>query len=217
MKRPDTKTITATALYIAAAALYFSPVGISHKIALGVLILSLYSCRGGNPAFIAAAFFFSFFGDLSGSYKISSSSMIPFLGQMGSFAIGHVFFVLHFLRMRSVWNKWAVLSVAAFSLAVLASAFVIILPHVGAAPLAAGVGLYAVIISIMLFAAMLTGNIVLSLGAMFFVLSDYLLSVNMFVTDVPYEKYLIMVPYYAAQLMFFLTTRNRLTNVKENV
>lgn len=207
-KHSDTMAITATVLYLAAAVLYFSPVEIPHKIALGLLILSVFSCRSGNPAFIAAAFFFSFLGDLSGSYKAGSSSMIPFFGQMGAFAIGHVFFVLHFLKMRSVRNKWAVTSVAVFALAVLASAFVIIVPHIETVPIAVGVGLYAVIISMMLLAAMLTGSIVLSLGAMLFVLSDYLLAVNMFVTDIPYEKYLIMVPYYSAQLMFFLTTRN---------
>lgn len=208
MKQPDSKTITATALYLAAALLYFSPVDIPHKIAVGLLILSVFSFRGGNPAFIAAALFFSFLGDLSGSYKAGSSSMMPFFGQMGAFAVGHVFFVLHFLKMRSVRNKWAVMSAAVFALAVLASAFIIIVPHIQAVPIAAGVGLYAVIISMMLLAAMLTGSVVLSLGAMLFVLSDYLLAVNMFVTDVPYEKYLIMAPYYAAQLMFFLTTRN---------
>ncbi|MBP9998851.1 MAG: hypothetical protein KBS67_06365 [Bacteroidales bacterium] len=43
---------------------------------------------------------------------------------------------------------------------------------------------------------------------MLFVLSDYALAVNMFVTDIPYEKYIILVSYFSAQLMFFLTTRN---------
>lgn len=60
LKRADAQTLIATALYLAAAALYFSPVALPHKIALGLLILTAFSLHGGNPAYIAAAFFFSF-------------------------------------------------------------------------------------------------------------------------------------------------------------
>lgn len=207
MRQQDTKTITATVLFLAAALLYFSPVALPHKIALGLLILTIFSVRGGNPSLIAAAFFFSFLGDLSGSFKAQSHSLIPFLGQMLSFAIGHVFFILYFLKMRSVRSRWTVTGAAAF--AVLASAFVVIVPHVGAIPLAAGVGLYAVIISAMMLSAFLTGDKMLSTGAALFVLSDYVLALNMFVTDLPYQKYLIMVPYFAAQFVFFLATRRQ--------
>lgn len=209
MRKADTRTIVATALYLAAAVLYFSPVVLPHKIALGLLILTIFSVKGGNPSFIAAAFFFSFLGDLSGSYKAQSHSLIPFLGQMLSFAIGHVFFILYFLKMRLVRSRWAVTGAAAAAFAVLASAFVVIVPHVGAIPLAAGVGLYAVIISAMMLSAFLTGDKMLSIGAALFVLSDYTLAVNMFVTNLPYQKYLIMVPYFAAQLVFFLATRRQ--------
>ena len=209
MRKADTRTIVATALYLAAAVLYFSPVVLPHKIALGLLILTIFSVKGGNPSFIAAAFFFSFLGDLSGSYKAQSHSLIPFLGQMLSFAIGHVFFILYFLKMRLVRSRWAVTGAAAAAFAVLASAFVVIVPHVGAIPLAAGVGLYAVIISTMMLSAFLTGDKMLSIGAALFVLSDYVLALNMFVINLPYSKYLIMVPYFAAQLVFFLATRRQ--------
>lgn len=205
MKPLDTKTKIAIVLYLIAAVLYFSPVALPHKIALGLLILTIFSVGGGNPKLIALAFFFCFLGDLSGSFKAQSHSLIPFLGQMGAFAIGHVFFVLQFLKMRSVQSRWAVTGAAAF--AVLASAFVVIVPHVGAILLAAGVGIYAVIISVMMLSAFLTGDKMLSTGAALFVLSDYTLAVNMFVINLPYSKYLIMVPYFAAQLLFFLRTR----------
>lgn len=208
LKRADAQTLIATALYLAAAALYFSPVALPHKIALGLLILTAFSLHGGNPAYIAAAFFFSFLGDLSGSFKAQSASMIPFLGQMGAFAIGHVYFILHFLKMRSARSPRAVAAASAFSLAVLVSAFFIVVPSAGAMYLAVGVGLYAVIISTMMLSAFLTGNRWISLGAVLFVLSDYALAVNMFVTDIPYEKYIIMVTYFLAQLIFFLATRN---------
>lgn len=209
MRQQGTKTITATVLFLAAALLYFSPVALPHKIALGLLILTIFSVKGGNPSFIAAAFFFSFLGDLSGSFKAQSHSLIPFLGQMLSFAIGHVFFILYFLKMRSVRSRWAITASAVSATAVLVSAFVVIVPHVGAMPLAAGVGLYAVIISAMMLSAFLTGDKMLSTGAALFVLSDYVLALNMFVTDLPYQKYLIMVPYFAAQLVFFLATRRQ--------
>lgn len=207
MRRQDIRTRMATLLFIAAAVLYFCGVALPHKIALGLLVLTLFSLGGANPKLIALAFFFSFLGDLSGSFKAQSNSLIPFLGQMVSFAIGHVFFILHFLGKRSVRSRWAITAASAFAMAVLVSAFVVIVPHVKGMPLAAGVGLYAVIISVMMLAALMTGDKLISLGAVLFVFSDYTLAVNMFVTDLTYSKYLIMVPYFAAQLLFFLGTR----------
>lgn len=207
MRKADTRAIVATALYLAAAVLYFSPVALPHKIALGLLILTIFSVRGGNPFFIAAAFFFSFLGDLSGSFKAQSHALIPFFGQMGAFAIGHMFFMLYFLKMRLVRSRWAVTGAATVALAVLASALAVIVPHVEAIPLAAGVGIYAVIISVMMLSAFLTGDKMLSTGAALFVLSDYVLALNMFVINLPYSKYLIMMPYFAAQLLLFLGTR----------
>lgn len=237
-RKADTGTIVATLLYFAAAGFYFCPIVLPHKIALGLFILTLFSFSrsnignttgenahntpnggtnssegtkpgGGNPTLIALAFLFSFLGDLSGSFKAQSASILPFVGQMGAFTIGHIFFILHFLKMRQSTNRWAVRGAASLALTTLASALIVVVPNVNGTALAAGVGLYALIISTMLFSAFLNGNKAIRLGAVLFVLSDYTLAVNMFVTDIPYSRYCIMIPYFAAQLLFFLSTRNQ--------
>jgi len=61
---------------------------------------------------------------------------------------------------------------------------------------------YILVISIMLFSAILTGNKWAILGSFLFVISDSILSWNLFVTDISYSGVWIMTTYYSAQ--FFI-------------
>ncbi len=198
------KILAAAILFVLSAAVYFSPAAIPHKIAAGLLILTAFSA-GSLPWTVTLAFFFSFLGDLAGSYKAGSTGDMPFLLQMAGFAAAHVCFIIYFIKRRGRGiPKVRCAGYAAFASAVLSAAAIIIVPCVPSGLLRFCVSGYAVIIAAMLLSALLTGDLLISAGAVLFVFSDFILATDIFVTDIPYSGYLVMVPYYAAQLIFFL-------------
>lgn len=221
MKPKDRIFVCAAAvLFVLSAAVYFSPLAIPHKIAVGLLVLTVFSV-GKMPWTMTLAFFFSFLGDLAGSYKAGSTGDIPFLLQMAGFAAAHVCFIIYFLRRRdtgmyggrssgasfgrnAVMSPWRRTVYALLAASILLCAVVIIVPCVPPGVLRLCVLCYAVIIASMLLSALLTGDPVLSAAALLFVFSDFILASGIFVTDIPYSGYLVMLPYYSAQLLFFL-------------
>ena len=58
---------------------------------------------------------------------------------------------------------------------------------------------YIVVISLMTWSAIMTGNVWAIIGSVLFTVSDAILSWNMFVSDIEYSGILIMTTYYAAQ------------------
>ena len=216
------KLTIALTLYLLAALIYFLPIAIPHKIAAALLILFLFSIRS-MPWRISVALFFSFCGDLAGSFKAGSTSSLPFMLQMGGFALAHIFYILEFFHLRRVLEAKLRVGMqrgnafernalqAALCIAVFICSLFLILPHIDILYMQIAVATYAAIISIMLFSSLTcpreTGNaklMFLKFGAVLFVFSDLILAINMFVVAVPGERYLIMIPYYAAQLLFFL-------------
>lgn len=89
-KRVKPVVLAVTGLFLCLTALFFAPVDIPHKLCLpmGVLVLSSLWL---TPWEIFMALFFSILGDYFGSCGI-------FLAQMGSFAVGHIFYIRFFLR-----------------------------------------------------------------------------------------------------------------------
>ena len=217
-----TKLIIAITLYLLAALIYFLPLAIPHKIAAALLILFLFSIRS-MPWRISVALFFSFCGDLAGSFKAGSTSSLPFMLQMGGFALAHIFYILEFFHLRRVLEAKLRVGMqrgnafernalhAALCIAVFICSLFLILPQIDILYMQIAVSAYAALISTMLCSALTcpreTGNaklLLLKFGALLFVFSDLILAINMFVVPIPGQKYLIMIPYYAAQLLFFL-------------
>lgn len=60
---------------------------------------------------------------------------------------------------------------------------------------------YITVISFMLWSAIMTGNLWAIAGSILFVISDSILSWNMFVSDISYSDVLIMTTYYSAQFL----------------
>ncbi|MGN1212117.1 MAG: lysoplasmalogenase family protein, partial [Candidatus Cryptobacteroides sp.] len=56
----------------------------------------------------------------------------------------------------------------------------------------------------MLFAALMQRSILYAVAAVLFVFSDMVIAWNSFISPVPNERYVIMVTYYLAQLLFYL-------------
>ena len=97
-KRIGPMAVTATALWLAASVIFFMPVDIPSKVTIpaGLLALaSLWLC----PWQITLALLFSALGDYMGSVH-------NFMGQMGFFAVGHIWYIAYFAGRKLLkWEK----------------------------------------------------------------------------------------------------------------
>ena len=204
--------LAATGLFFCASVFFFMPVDLAHKITIPVAILtiaSLWLC----PWQMTMAFLFSALGDHMGSCQ-------NFLGQMGFFAIGHIWFIIYFVqrylhrveRDRKLTGKAkGYLAIVIFcAAALLCAAFFKIAPEAPEGIIRIGVCIYASLISIMMVMALLQRSSLFALGAILFVFSDFILAWNKFVEPVPYRDYLVLVTYFLAQwLLFIRSTKYR--------
>lgn len=205
-KHTATAVITASVLFLCACLVFFLPVEIPHKITICTSILtvaSLWLC----PWQITLALLFSTLGDHMGSCG-------NFLGQMGFFALGHVFYILYFIgryfhrvepdRKLTGKAKGYLAMVVFCSLVLLCVAFFKIAPEAPAGIIRIGVCTYACLICTMMVTAMLQRSSIFALGAILFVFSDFILAWNKFVEPVPYRHYLVLVSYFLAQWLLFV-------------
>lgn len=205
--------LATTGLFMLASLLFFLPVSVPHKITipLGILtISSLWLC----PWQITMGLMFSALGDYMGSCG-------NFIGQMGFFAVAHVWYIVYFVKRylekvehdRKLTNKAkGYLAMVIFcTLALLATAFVKIAPGAPEGIIRTGVCIYAVVISLMMVSALVQRSSLFALGAILFVFSDFMLAWNKFVDPVPYRNYMVLVPYFIAQwLLFIRATKYRI-------
>lgn len=204
--------LAATGLFLCASVFFFMPVDLAHKITIPVGILtvaSLWLC----PWQMTMAFLFSALGDYMGSCH-------NFLGQMGFFAVGHIWFIIYFFQRyfskvepdRKLTGKAkGYLTIVIFcTLALLSVVFFKIAPDAPAGIIRIGVCIYACLICTMMVMALLQRSSLFALGALFFVFSDFILAWNKFVEPVPYRNYLVLVTYFLAQwLLFIRSTKYR--------
>jgi uncharacterized membrane protein YhhN len=206
-----------TGLFLCLSVLFFTPVPIPHKLCLpmGVLVASSLWL---TPWEIFMALFFSILGDWFGSCG-------SFLPQMGSFAVGHMFYILFFIRrfLRKVERdrkltakaKGYFMMLAICVLTLMTMVFVRVVPSVPSGVLRVGVSIYAVLICTMLFSALLQRSLFYAIGALLFVISDFILAWNKFVEPVPYRDALVLGTYLSAQ--WFLFVRSTPYRVKHPV
>ncbi len=198
--------ITASVVFLACALFFFSPAKLPHKITLtlaSAFIASLWLC----PWQISLALLFSALGDYFGSCHI-------FLAQMGFFAVGHVFYVWFFVhrwltkvepdRKLTAKVKGQALVYLLLVGAILFVAFTKIVPCADAGVIRIGVCVYAVLISAMLFFALMQRSSLYALGAVLFVFSDFILAWNKFVDPIQHSGLLIMTTYYLGQYLLFI-------------
>ena len=198
--------ITASVVFLACALFFFSPVKLPHKITLtlaSAFIASLWLC----PWQISLALLFSALGDYFGSCHI-------FLAQMGFFAVGHVFYVWFFVhrwltkvepdRELTAKVKGQAMVYLLLVAAILFVAFTKIVPCADAGVIRIGVCVYAVLISAMLFFALMQRSSLYALGAVLFVFSDFILAWNKFVDPIQHSGLLIMTTYYLGQYLLFI-------------
>jgi alkenylglycerophosphocholine/alkenylglycerophosphoethanolamine hydrolase len=134
---------------------------------------------------------------------------------LSAFLIGHVFYMIGFLR------KWAFSKVRfAMIVPLLVYAFILgrevieSLLQDGNNALVLPVLIYIIVISLMACSAIMTGNLWAITGSLLFLVSDSVLAWNMFVANVSFSDPLIMTTYYSAQ---FLIARSIRTFASDHV
>lgn len=206
---------TATGLFLCLAVMYFLPVGIPHKISFPLIALSM-SGLWLLPWQMLLAMICSAAGDYMGSCG-------NFLGQMGFFALAHVWMIIFFIgRYRRKVEKDGKLTAKAKGFlammtfcvgALLVFCLTSITPYAPEGVIRIGTQVYAVVICAMLVMALLQRSSLYALGAVLFTFSDFILAWNKFVEPIEWERYLIMVPYFLGQwLLFVRSTPYRIKN-----
>lgn len=198
--------LTATGLFLCAAAIFFLPVDLPYKITIPLTILgisALWLC----PWQIALGLLFSALGD-----QMGAMGNLP--GQMGSFALAHIMYIAYFAvryfkkverdRKLTAKAKGYLTMILLCSAALLAIAFVKIVPEAPAGILRIGTAIYACLICSMLVLALLQRSSLFALGAVLFVFSDFILAWVLFVEPIEDSRLLIMIPYYAAQWLLYI-------------
>ena len=198
--------VAASLIFLAGSIFYYLPVEIPHKVTIPLATLaitSLWLC----PWQMTLAFLFSAIGDYFGSCN-------NFILQMGSFAVAHIWFIIYFVdrylkkvehdKKLTMKAKGYLAMVAFCTAALLATAFLKIVPAAEPGIIRIGVSIYACLIGAMMLAALLQRSSAFAIGAVLFVFSDFILAWNMFVEPIPYSGYLILITYYAGQWLLFI-------------
>ena len=178
------------------AALFFSPIQVPYKLAYPLAFLTLCALRYSTwPMLLAMGF--SALGDYMGVCH-------NFWGQMGSFALAHIAFIIFFYRLYQkdkalAGIKWKSVVVGLYGIVV----GMCIVPHVNGA-LQIGVSIYILLILTMCILAWMQKNPLYAVGAWLFVFSDTILAWNKFVSPIEMAGYLIMIPYYLGQWVLFV-------------
>ena len=194
---------TLVAVFAVLAVLYFLPLGIPFKKCFPIALLF-------GAAFwfqswpIIAALGFSLLGDAFGDLH-------QFVPQMGAFAVAHCFYIGYFLSLglknkrakgKPVPGWWFALATL-FSVALFYFAAEKVIPCAPAGVVRTGMYVYASLITVMMWSALMQRDWMWGIGALLFVFSDGLIAYNMFVTRVPHAGKWIMVTYFTAQILIF--------------
>jgi uncharacterized membrane protein YhhN len=172
-----------------------------------ILLLFLSKAGAGNKWWLLTGLFFSFLGDVFLLFE--NRNALFFIFGLASFLITHICYIIFFLKIKSTQTSllrqqpWMAALVAGYG----CSLIMLLYPVLG--ELKIPVIIYAAVICSMLLCSLYvfykTGrpsNVYFVTGALLFVISDSLLSVNKFLNPFPMAGIFIMLTYCAAQ--FFI-------------
>lgn len=154
---------------------------------------------GGWGWWVLVGLLFSIAGDIF--------LMLPnrFMQGLVAFFLAHLCYITAFPFS---WHLGQALGITAILLLLSLWFFYRLLPHLrhsNEKKLPIAVLLYILVISIMLWKAVLTGNYLLIAGAILFYISDAILAWNRFVRSMNWAKYAVITTYYTAQYLFALS------------
>lgn len=138
--------------------------------------------------FFISGLVLSFFGDLFLLFKWG------FLPGLGSFLVAHLFYIISFKKklQKPISEFWPII------LSIYASILLVFLfPFLKEMKIP--VTIYAIVIATMMYNAIKTHNRNLIIGALLFLISDTLLSINLFLKPLLILNLMVMITYIAAQ------------------
>lgn len=202
--RQRLRTAAVMAVYMALCALFFA-VRYSESYASNRFVVALPTAfiafatmtavrRGGIA--IPAALAVSAVGDLMGAMDL-------FFGQVGFFAVAHIFFAYDFSRR--IRFSFGRVAVAAISALAVAAYLAFILRGIDRLAVSIAVASYAFIIYCMLLSAVMQSRsrgVWYTVAAVLFVISDGMIAYGIGGGRLPYATVWIMTTYYAAQGIF---------------
>ena len=186
-------------VFVALAILYFSTVQCHSKLAYPVAFLALIALIDYKHIGIWMVYglVFSALGDWQGTQG-------NFFRQMALFGLAHIAYICYFASRlenkdneKAGWATWLCVLIGV-------AAFIKVVPMVPSGTLRSGVIVYCLLILAMLRMALRQRDIWFALGAALFVISDFILAWNKFVSPIDHASWFIMVPYYGAQWLLFL-------------
>ncbi|MFB7138354.1 lysoplasmalogenase [Gottfriedia sp. NPDC056225] len=141
---------------------------------------------------------------------IGDGTLIWFVIGLSAFLIGHLFYATGFISgwKFSIYRMLSIIPIAIYAF-ILCSNLVNSLNDSGQDTLVIPVIAYSVAISMMVFTAIMTGNKWAIFGSLLFIISDSILSWDLFVESVKYGHELIMITYYTAQFLIAKSILNR--------
>lgn len=200
MQRTSRTLCLTTLLFALGAALFFTKAAvIPYKVAYPILLLSLsvFYLRLKSLIPVGAALLLSAVGDVAGAKGL-------FIPQMLFFALAHGAYICYFMPRAKLAPRAFVYPVLA---ALLLFLFVCIVPRAADPVERAGVAVYGLVIAGMLYSVLRYRGAYAAwfrLAALLFVFSDAVIAWGRFVAPVPCRTYVVMIPYYAAQYLFYL-------------
>lgn len=131
-----------------------------------------------------------------------------FVVGLSAFLIGHVFYLTAFLcRWKFSKSRLAMILPLGLYAFLIGREIIAALHQEGNNALILPVLIYVIAISLMAWAAIMTGNKWAIIGSILFVVSDSILSWNMFVSNIAFAGPLIMITYYSAQFLIARSLR----------
>ena len=185
-------------VFVALDFLYFSPVQSPSKLAYPVAFLGVMALIDNKRIgiFMSYGLVLSALGDWQGTQG-------NFFRQMALFGMAHIAYICYFASRiknrqdnKAGWMTWLCVLIGLIAL-------IKVVPMVPSGALRTGVIVYCLLILTMLRMALLQRDIWFALGATLFVISDFILAWNKFVSPINHASWLIMVPYYGAQWLLF--------------
>jgi uncharacterized membrane protein YhhN len=139
---------------------------------------------------------------LAGDVLLLGDGQSAFLGGLTAFLLGHLAYVASFTALGLDEPAWGLIGLMVLIGLLVATRRVIPAAHrEGGAVLAVAVTAYMVVIGAMVVTAWMTGEWVIGLGAVTFMVSDAVLAMARFVRRARYADLAVMVTYHLAQVL----------------
>lgn len=137
---------------------------------------------------------------LAGDVFLLGDSERAFLGGLSSFLLGHLAYVVVFVGLGLAEPAWGLIGLMGLIAVLLATRHVIPAAHrEGGAFLAGAVIAYMLVIGAMVITAWMTGEWLIGLGAMTFMVSDTILAIAKFIGRAAHADLAVMVTYHLGQ------------------